>query len=69
MSFGASLAQPRVERIVDDESMPQLLVVVLKDSGKSQGYRQQSGTLGLGVKSIRIGTTNDAGKIGERRIP
>jgi hypothetical protein len=48
--------------------MPQLLVVVLKEPGKSQGYRQQTGTLGLGVQSIRIGAANDARKIGERRI-
>jgi hypothetical protein len=48
--------------------MPQLLVVVLKEPRESQGYRQQSGTLGFGVKSIRIGAANDARKVRERRI-
>jgi hypothetical protein len=48
--------------------MTQLLVVVMKEPGKSKGYRQQSGTLGLDVKPIRIGTANDARKVGERWI-
>jgi hypothetical protein len=68
VSFGASLAQPRVERIVDDEAVPQLLVVILKKPGKPQGYRQQTGTLRLGLKSIRVGTANDARKVSERGI-
>jgi len=68
VSFGASLAQPRVERIVDDESMPKLLMVILKEPGKSQGYRQQSSTLRLDLKFIRVGTANDAREVSERRI-
>ena len=46
--------------------MAQLLVVVPKELGKSQGYRQESGTLGLRIKSVRVGTANDARKFGER---
>jgi hypothetical protein len=65
VSFGASLTQPRVERIVNDESMPQLLVVILKKPGKPQGYREQSSTLRLGIQSIRVGAANDARKVGE----
>ena len=48
--------------------MPQLLVVVLKEPGKSQRDRQQSGTLRLGIKSIGIGAANYAREFGQRRI-
>ena len=68
MSFLASFSEPGVERVVNHEAMPQLLVVILKKSRKPQGYRQQSGTLGLDVKSLRVGPANDAREPGKGRI-
>jgi hypothetical protein len=68
VSFLASFPEPCVERVVDHEAMSQLLVVVLKKSRKSQGYRQQPGALGLGVKSLRVGPANDARELGKGGI-
>ena len=68
MAFAARLAQPRVQRIVDDEPMPQLHMVVLEESREPERNRQQSGALGFRLELIGIGTANYARKLPERGI-
>jgi len=68
MPLGARFAQPRVQRIVDDEAMTQLLVVVVEHPGQAQRYRQQSGALRLQIESLRIGASNDPRELGKRGI-
>src|SRR5438477_10321914 len=68
MPLRASFAQPRVQRIVDDEAMPQLLVVVVEHQGQAQRYRQQSGALRLQIEAFRIGASNDSRPPGQRGI-
>jgi len=68
MPLRPSFAEPRVQRIVDDEAIPQLLVVVLEHPGQAQRYRQQSGALRLQIESFRIGASNNARELGQRGI-
>src|SRR5438477_5670706 len=68
MPLRASFAQPRVQRIVDDEAMSQLLVVVVEHPGQAQRYRQQSRALRLQIQSFRIGASNDPRELGQRGI-
>src|SRR5438477_3032028 len=68
MALRTSFAQPRVQRIVDDESIPQLLVVVLEHPRQTQRYRQQSGALRFEIESFRIGASNNSRELGQRGI-
>src|ERR1700730_10403956 len=62
------LSQPCVERIVNDESMTQLFVIVAKELRESQGYRQQTGALRFSIEAGGVGAANYSGECSQRWV-
>ena len=66
--LGSRLAKPRVERVIDHETVPQLLVVVLKYARQAERNGEEPGTLRRRVESIRVCAPNDSRQFGEGRL-
>ena len=54
---------PCIERVIDHEAMPKLLMIIPKVVGQTEGDRQEAGCLRSKVEPRRVRRTNDDGDL------
>src|SRR6266481_5998459 len=68
--MGLALAGPApgIERVIERESVPQHLVIVREDGGKTERDRKQTGGLRRQLGPARVGAANDERELAQRRF-
>src|SRR6267143_4379061 len=68
MTLAFRMLQPLVQGVIEEKTAGQQFLVVGVQSREAEGDGEQSGGLWREVQSVRIGSTNDDGKLMQRRV-
>jgi hypothetical protein len=60
------VAKPRVQRVVHNEPVRQLLVIIGEETRQAERYCEQPGTLRRQVEPVRIRASDDPRQLNER---